>query len=325
MLIINTAVWILILALVLDALIGDPDWLWRRIPHPVVLFGKVISGADNALNHHSFSAKRRKRDGFLLVILLTVCSFAIGLFLTMLLYTIPFGWILEALIVSVFIAQKSLYQHVINVYSALKTDGLEGGRLAVSKIVGRDPATLDEAGVSRSAIESLAENFSDGVIAPAFWYLLLGLPGLLAYKAINTADSMVGHLTEKHRDFGYASARFDDLLNLIPARLTGLLISVSAYVFKGYDGRQALRVMWADAGKHRSPNAGWPEAAMAGALGIALAGPRIYTSGLVADPYMNDAGRHDTGHEDIARALILFLEACGVWVLLLVLSGIIMI
>jgi adenosylcobinamide-phosphate synthase len=219
------------------------------------------------------------------------------------------GKIALGLIASVLIAQRSLYQHVAEVRSAFAEGGLAEARAAVSMIVGRDPEQLDEAGVSRAAIESCAENFSDGVVAPVFWLALLGLPGLIAYKAINTADSMIGHRTARHECFGWAAARLDDLVNLIPARLSGLLLAVVAPIANGAVGI-ALNVMRRDAPKHRSPNAGWPESATAGALGLALAGPRRYGEHIVDDPFLNADARKEATPDDIGRALDLYVAAC---------------
>ncbi len=221
----------------------------------------------------------------------------------------PLGNVAIALIASVFIAQRSLYQHVAKVRSAFAEGGLAGARGSVSMIVGRDPALLDEAGVCRAAIESCAENFSDGVVAPVFWLALLGLPGLIAYKAINTADSMIGHRTERHDSFGWAAARLDDLVNLIPARLSALLLAIAAPIAGG-SVNTSLRVVKRDASKHRSPNAGWPESAMAGALGLALAGPRRYAEHLVADPFLNAEATKEAVPDDIDRALDLYAAAC---------------
>jgi adenosylcobinamide-phosphate synthase len=213
------------------------------------------------------------------------------------------------LIASVFIAQHSLYQHVDRVRSAFTEEDLAAAREAVSMIVGRDPEQLDEAGVCRAAIESCAENFSDGVVAPVFWLALLGLPGLIAYKAINTADSMIGHRGERFEAFGWAAARLDDLVNLVPARLAGLLLAIVAPVAGGSIAT-SLKVMRRDAPIHRSPNAGWPESAMAAALGLALAGPRRYAEGMVDDPFINAAARKDANPDDIGRALDLYFAAC---------------
>ena len=222
---------------------------------------------------------------------------------------LPASNIVLALIASVFIAQRSLYQHVARVRSAFAEDGLAGARDAVAMIVGRDPEQLDEAGVSRAAIESCAENFSDGVVAPMFWLALLGLPGLIAYKAINTADSMIGHRTERHESFGWAAARLDDLVNLIPARLSAMLLVVAAPIAGGSVGT-SLRVVRRDAAQHRSPNAGWPESAMAGALGLALAGPRRYAEHTVDDPFLNAEATSQATPRDIDRALDLYAAAC---------------
>jgi adenosylcobinamide-phosphate synthase len=222
------------------------------------------------------------------------------------------GGLIEALLASVLLAQRSLYDHVAAVAKALAQDGLSAGRAAVARIVGRDTSELDEAGVSRAALESLAENLSDAVTAPLFWGLIFGLPGLIAYKAINTADSMIGHRTPRHESFGWAAARFDDLLNLIPARLCGAIIVGAAVVVKGADSRRGWGAMLRDAPKHRSPNAGWPEAALAGALGFAIAGPRRYHGVEEMNvAYMGEGGRTDLTAADIRQGLKLYVAACA--------------
>ncbi len=213
------------------------------------------------------------------------------------------------MVASSLLAQRSLSTHVAAVAEALETGGLAEGRTAVSHIVGRDPESLDEAGVNRAAIESLAENFSDGVVAPAFWLAVGSLAGGAAYKAVNTADSMIGHRTEKYEDFGWASARCDDLVNLPASRLSALLIVCAAFFVSGASAENAWRAVWRDAKKHRSPNAGWPEAAMAGALGLALAGPRVYGGVTVHDATMGKGGRREARAEDIRAALKLYRVA----------------
>jgi adenosylcobinamide-phosphate synthase len=217
--------------------------------------------------------------------------------------------VIESVFFAVLIAQRSLHDHVARVAEGLKREGLAGGRRAVSMIVGRDPESLDTAGVSRAAIESTAENFSDGVVAPALWFALLGLPGLAAYKAVNTADSMIGHMSERHRAYGWAAARLDDVMNLPASRLAGLLLALAAPLAGGSIIR-SLAVMRRDAGRHRSPNAGWPEAAMAGALGVALAGPRRYGERVVEDPFLNAGGRRDADAADVRRALRVMIGGC---------------
>ncbi len=301
---------VLVLALVLDAAVGDPDWLWQRAPHPVVVFGWAIDRLDGALNNGDWSEKRRRAAGIFAMILLITGAAALGWLVARVFLAVPLGWILEAAVAAIFIAQRSLYDHVARVQAAFATGDLDEARHAVSAIVGRDPTTLDEAGVCRAAIETTAENFSDGVVAPAFWFALLGLPGLVAYKAINTADSMIGHLTERHRAFGWAAARLDDLVNLVPARLSALLLAVVAPLTGG-SVVAAFRLALNDAQKHRSPNAGWPESAMAAALGVALAGPRIYPERMVDDPFVNASGRQDATPTDIGRALRLLVAACA--------------
>jgi len=309
------ALWLLLAALFLDAVFGDPDWLWRRLPHPIVWIGKIVSRLDAALNRADLPSARKRAHGVVALIVLVLIGFGSGYGLQTLFAALPFGEILLVIVAAVFIAQKSLSDHVLDVYSALRDNGLEEGRKAVSMIVGRDPNQLDEAGVSRAAIESCAENFSDGVVAPVFWFAILGLPGLLAYKAINTADSMIGHKNETYGDFGWASARFDDLVNLPASRLSGLFIALAAPIVKG-SVIKSLKSIAKDARKHRSPNAGWPEAAMAGALGIALAGPRAYAGYSVDDPYLNEAGRKNASPNDIRRAV---LVVWGAWVVMTVL------
>lgn len=299
-------------ALLLDRIAGDPDWLWRRIPHPVVFFGKAISLFDRSFNQRPLSPRRRRSRGMLAILLLLAVSAVLGLLLDEWFATLGVpGLLAEIAVVAVFLAHKSLADHVGRVADGLLSGGLEGGRRAVSMIVGRDPDTLDEPGVCRAAIESLAENFSDGVVAPVFWYALLGLPGLFAYKMLNTADSMIGHKNEAYLDFGRASARLDDLANLLPARLSAFLIAAGAWLAGGHaPARNALGVALRDHGLHRSPNSGWPEAAMAGALGIGLAGPRIYGGVRVDEPMMNGAGRLAIGGRDIRRAIEIF-DAAG--------------
>ncbi|GAA0601355.1 adenosylcobinamide-phosphate synthase CbiB [Paenochrobactrum glaciei] len=299
---------ILFFAVFLDRIIGDPAWMWARVPHPVMLFGKLISFFEKRLNHKGISPQRLRLRGtfsfIFLMLLVGALAFGVQLFLR---ETGLAGAVVEALIVMVFLAQKSLADHVQAVATGLREGGLAKGRYAVSMIVGRDPEGLDEGGVSRAAIESLAENASDGVVAPVFWYLVLGLPGLLVYKLVNTADSMIGHMNERYLYYGWFAARFDDLVNLIPARLTGFLTVIAVLVTRGLSqAKKCWHVMWRDAGSHRSPNAGWPESAFAAALGLALAGPRHYYGKLVASPTLNEGGRREANADDIAAAVTLF-------------------
>jgi adenosylcobinamide-phosphate synthase len=292
---------ILALALALDAVLGEA--LFRRVPHPVELIGRAVALLDRRLNREGEAAAVLRRRGTLAVAVVVGGSAALGLALAALLQG-PSLWAVEALAVSALLAGRSLYDHVLGVAVGLEQGGPDAGRAAVAHIVGRDPRSLDEAGVCRAAIESLAENFSDGVVAPAFWYALLGLPGLLAYKAVNTLDSMIGHKTLRYLDFGRAAARLDDLANLLPARLSGVLIALAS----GARLKAAFAAMLEDASKHRSPNAGWPEAAMAGALGLKLAGPRVYPGETVDAPFIGP-GTPDATPADIRRALGVYLGA----------------
>jgi adenosylcobinamide-phosphate synthase len=299
-------------ALVIEAAFGYPQALVRRIGHPVMWIGALIAWADRRWNRAGDMFAVRRAWGVVLVACLVGGMAAIGILLTIVTaYALPepFATLVLGIVASSLLAQRSLDLHVAAVATALQKDGLGGGRRAVAMIVGRDPNRLDEAGVARAAIESLAENFSDGVVAPLFSLLVAGLPGILIYKAINTADSMIGHLTERHRAFGWAAARLDDVINLPASRLSALWLMLAACIVPNASPRGAWRAVWRDARKHRSPNAGWPEAAMAGALGLQLAGPRVYHGEMVEDARMGQ-GRAEADANDIRRALLLFRTAC---------------
>ncbi len=300
-----TRLGLLTAALLIDAAVGYPQALFRRIGHPVTWIGGLIGWLDRALNIEGQAPAFRKSAGALAVVVLLAVSFVPFAPIQSALVTSWPGLAALALLASTLSAARSLDTHVAAVAGALETGDLPAGRIAVSQIVGRDSDVLDEAGVSRAAIESLAENFSDGVVAPALWFAVFGLPGMLAYKAINTADSMIGHRTPRHEAFGWAAARLDDLVNLPASRLSGLLLTLAACVLPAASPSNAFRAVFRDAHKHRSPNAGWPEAAMAGALGMKIAGPRAY-HGRVGDfAYMGD-GRAELTAADIRRALWLY-------------------
>lgn len=289
------------LALLIERVVGYPPPLYAAIRHPVVWMGTLIAWLDARLNQ---GTNRRGRGVLVLVVLLAVTALVAGGIASGL-RQLPFGWVAEAVLATAFLAQKELARAVRAVVDALDVS-LEAGRLQVSQIVGRDPETLDATGVSRAAVESLAESASDGVIAPLFWLIVGGLPGIALYKAVNTADSMIGHRTDRYRDFGWASARLDDVLNFVPARLTALLLSGAALLVKDADAERGWTVALRDAHKHESPNAGWPEAAMAGALGFSLGGPRAYDGDVHDLPEFGAGGRRDLGPSDIRRALELY-------------------
>ena len=291
----------LVVAVVLDWLIGDPRWLWGRLKHPVVVLGSLIDGLDRHVNHGS--SARRRVAGFAVLAAIVILAAVAGVLLASL------GWIVEAIVMAILLAQRDLHDQVRNVATALRRDGLGEGRRMVGRIVGRDTGQLDGHGVCRAAIESCSENFADGVVAPLFWYVVAGLPGLLVYKAVNTLDSMIGHRDLHHHAFGQASARCDDLLNLVPARLSAVVVAGAATFMTGADPRGSWRAAWRDARHHKSPNAGWPEAAFAGALGIAIAGPRSYGGILVFDAWMGD-GRAACTPDDIDAALRLYVRSC---------------
>ncbi|QRM55782.1 adenosylcobinamide-phosphate synthase CbiB [Sinorhizobium sp. BG8] len=304
---------ILFAALLLDRVVGDPPELWNRITHPVVWFGRAIAAFDRSFNGKRMTADLRRFNGAAAIAVLLAASAFLGYLVHAALDLLGLvGTVIEVALVAVFLAQKSLSDHVGAVATGLRTGGLDGGRNAVSMIVGRDPASLDGPGVCRAAIESLAENFSDGVVAPAFWYAVAGLPGLFAYKLLNTADSMIGHKNKKYLEFGWASARLDDLANIPAARLSVLLIAAGARLVSSMNAAwTAVDTALRDHGLHRSPNSGWPEAAMAGALGIGLAGPRIYAGVRVEEPMINASGRTDATANDIDRALSIYGGACS--------------
>jgi adenosylcobinamide-phosphate synthase len=300
---------LLLLALVLDAVFGELPWLFRFVPHPVVVIGRAIAFFDRRLNRIERSNRSRLFRGGFTVALLVSLAAAIGAAIHWVAVTLPFAWFFELLVMTTLVAQRSLYDHVAEVRTALDGSGLAAGRQAVSHIVGRDPNALDDHGVCRASIESLAENFSDGVVAPVFWTLVFGLPGLIAYKTINTLDSMIGHKTPRYLYFGRVAARLDDAANWIPARISGLILAMAAVFAPGARPWAALKTMWSDAGKHKSPNAGWPEAATAGALDLALAGPRRYPEMVVNDPWVG-GGRARATTADIGAALRLYVVGC---------------
>lgn len=310
---------ILVGALIIDAVIGDPPWLWRALPHPVAMIGSLIHFLDQKLNREKRTDLDRRLRGALVGTGMTLAAAALGYEITELRRDWQWGWIVEAVLIWTLIAQRSLFGHVAAVARALDKGGLDEGRRAVAKIVGRDPDSLDEFGVARAAIESCAENFADAVVAPVFWYVLFGFPGLLAYKTVNTLDSMIGHRTDQHREFGMVSARLDDAMNLIPARLAGVMLALAAlFVPKGRP-LAAFRVMLSDHAHHRSPNSGWPEAAMAGGLDLALAGPRRYPGYIAQEKWIGD-GRARATTSDVRRSLMVMAVACllNVGVVLLV-------
>jgi len=299
----------MVVAMAVDALLGWPSWLFARIGHPVTWLGRLIGAIDRSWNRASDPPALRRAAGIAGALLVIAASVAIGWMIQALL---PTGWI-QIVLIGVLawplVALRSLHDHVAAVARPLQAGDIAASREAVSRIVGRDPAALDEAGIARAAIESLAENASDGIVAPVFWGALFGLPGILGYKAINTLDSMIGHRSERHEAFGWAAARIDDVANFIPARLTGFL-----FVLLAPRRSPALSCMTRDARRHRSPNAGWPEAAMAGALGVRLSGPRIYHGSITNEPWLNEGAR-DPLASDIGAGLAVYRRA------MLLLSG----
>ena len=299
---------LLFAALLLDAVFGEPRAIWSRLPHPAVLMGRLVDWADDRFN----IGDHRKALGVAVTVGLSVFAVGLGLILTLL----PLAWLWQIFFAAMLLAQRSLSDHVLAVADALR-GSTEQGRQMVAMIVGRDTADMESPDIARAAIESAAENLSDGVVAPAFWFLVAGLPGLIFYKMINTADSMIGHRTPRHDDFGWAAARLDDLLNWAPARLTAILIALT------HRGTRAWTVIRDDARKHRSPNAGWPEAAMAGVLDIALSGPRSYDGTARDYPFVNTRGARSPGAIDIEAAAEVLWRAWAILAAAVAILGII--
>ena len=295
---------LLALAFVLDAVIGEPRWLWSRLPHPAVIMGRTVSVLDRTLNQ----GERQRLNGVVAVLILVTMAGVTGWLLQLL------GSTVSIVIAAILLAQKSLVDHVAAVATGLR-ESEHAGRQAVAMIVSRDVSTSDTSATSRSAVESLSENFSDGVIAPAFWFAVAGLPGIAIYKAVNTADSMIGYLTPQYAAFGWAAARLDDVLNWIPARLTAALIAIAGRSTSAWHSVQQ------DARLHRSPNAGWPEAAMAHTLNIALAGPRSYHGKVQDLAWVNGAGRRALAPADIDAAIAIVWKAWGLALALCVCIG----
>ena len=294
---------LLIPALLLDGVMGEPKWLWSHVPHPAVLMGRLIGWCDTRFNDGT-----RARGALVLAALVLAAGLA-----GWLIAALPLGWLWSVLLAAILLAQRSLVTHVRAVADGLRY-GVNPGRRAVAMIVGRDTSALDESGVARAAIESVAENFGDGVVAPAFWFLVAGLPGILIYKLVNTADSMIGYRTPRHEAFGWAAARLDDVLNYIPARLTAGLIALAFW------SARAVDVTLQDARLHRSPNAGWPEAAMAGVLDVALSGPRSYHGEMREFPFVNAGGEREIGVAEIEAAIAVLWR---VWWVILGLTGVV--
>ncbi len=295
------------LALLIENLIGYPKSLYAQIGHPVEWMGKLISHLEQTLNRPADQSRQQRLAGVLAVVILCVALCVPAVLIQWFTSFFSFGWVINALLATTLIAQKSLRDHVVAVEDALGSS-LVHARTEVAKIVGRDTSTLNQSDIAKAALESLAENTSDGVVAPALWFAVAGLPGLVFYKAINTADSMIGHRSERYLYFGWAAARLDDLINLPASRVSGLLFAAGSAVSSLQNAKHALKTMWRDASKHGSPNAGWPEAAMAGALGVRFGGPRNYEGQTTDLPWMGD-GRTEVTKSDIVSGLDLFERA----------------
>ena len=305
------------LALALERQLGYPQKLVDTVGHPVMWFGKLISFCETRLNTPARTPAHRRLAGIVALGLLLLSVLIVTVGIRTVLSWLPLGWLIEMLLATAFLAQKELGRAVTAVSDALRTS-LDAGREAVSHVVGRDPQALDEAGVARAAVETLAESTSDGVVAPWLFLVLFGLPGIALYKAVNTADSMIGHLNDRYRDYGWAAAKLDDLLNWVPARLSAILVTAACFFVPGASPGQAWATARRDAQKHESPNAGWPEAAFAGALGFKLGGPRSYDGELVDLPAFGD-GKAGLGPSDMLRAILLYRRTLDV---LLVLSAV---
>jgi adenosylcobinamide-phosphate synthase len=310
-----------VIAMLIELCLGYPERLLRAVGHPVIWMGWLIGGLDRSLNRETDSPAVRRAAGIAALLILLIVVGAIALVVERVLLSFlsfPLGIFATGLLASTLIAQRSLHRHVADVANALD-QGIATGRMAVARIVGRDTAALDAAGIARAAIESLAENFSDAVVAPVLWMVIGGLPGAALYKAINTADSMIGYRTQRYAAFGWAAARLDDLVNLPASRLSALLLVAAAALGNNVSAGNAWRAVRRDAARHRSPNAGYPEAAIAGALALSLAGPRLYGGVAVEDAMMGN-GRRNAGADDIRRALALYRRADAILIALLALA-----
>ena len=306
--------------MLIELCLGYPQWLMRAIGHPVTWIGGLIGVLDRRLNRARPEPGRGRFAGIVAILLVLVIVGTIAFVVERALFLLPFGIVAIAFVASTLIAQRSLYRHVADVADALDTGDIAASRAAVSHIVGRDTGALDQAGVARAAIESLAENFSDAVVAPVLWLAIAGLPGAALYKAINTADSVIGHRTARYEAFGWAAAKLDDLVNLPASRLAALLLIAAAALRNDGSAIEAWRTVWFDAPRHRSPNAGYPEAAMAGALGLSLAGPRVYGGVRIDDATMG-GGRWDANAADIRGALALYRRADAILIAILAVAA----
>jgi adenosylcobinamide-phosphate synthase len=313
-----------LVAILIELCFGYPERLFRTIGHPATWIGRLMVALDRWLNREAAGPTERRAAGVAALLILLAAVGALALIVERELLRLPFGILVTGLVASTLLAQRSLHKHVADVADALDKRGIASARTALSRIVGRDSESLDAAGIARAAIESLAENFSDAIVAPVLWMAIAGLPGAALYKAINTADSMIGHRTPRYADFGWAAARLDDLVNLPASRLAALLLVAAAALRKDASVDAAWRTVRRDAARHRSPNAGFPEAAMAGALGLSLAGPRVYDGVRVEDAMMGN-GRRDADAADIRRALALFRRADAILIALLAVATVLII
>ncbi|MSO85787.1 MAG: cobalamin biosynthesis protein [Rhodospirillales bacterium] len=302
---------LLSMALLADAIFVAPGFLFRLVRHPLAVVADAVAWLERKLNREQRSEGTRAWRGLLALVVVAGGATLAGLAVAWLSRNHPFGWIVEFPMVIMLLSQRSLHDRVRAVANALD-ESLEAGRRAIANLAGRDPEQLDRPGVARAALESLAEDFGAGAVAPVFWYVLFGLPGLLAYKAVNTMNAMVGHATPSHRAYGRWTARADTALNFFPARFAGLFLVLAAPVAGRAHAKfwPALAIMLRDSSKHRSANAGWPVAALAGALGLALAGPRRYREVVADDPWIGN-GTAEASAADIRRALRLYVAACA--------------
>ncbi|MBX7145927.1 MAG: adenosylcobinamide-phosphate synthase CbiB [Alphaproteobacteria bacterium] len=297
-------------AIIFDSIIGDPSYLYKKIKHPVALFGSIINIFDRFANKKKYSNKHRKINGCFTIIFLICFIYGFTYLIENLISILPFGWVLISLLISIFIAQKSLYQHVTLIKNYLINNDIINAQKALSHIVGRDTQKLSSPDIIRATLESLAESFCDGVIAPIFWGLVLGLPGVITYKLINTADSMIGHLSDEYKYFGWASAKIDDCVNWLPARIAGIFLSLASLIFSWQACKKAFSIMITQAKNHLSPNAGWTESAMAGGLDIALGGPRFYNGKITELSWFNFNGDKNPIVDTLKKGINIYLIGC---------------
>ena len=307
---------VIIIAVLVDAYAGDEHLLWRKVPHPIIYIGRYINFLDIEFNRKEFSDKSKFFNGFLVIFISVIGLYFLTRILEDLLLNNTFGYIILGFLVSILLSGKSLFSHVKSIYDDLMRDDIQSAKSNLSKIVSRDVDKLDESSITRGSIESLSENFCDGYISPIFWFLVLGFPGVVIYKFISTADSMIGYKNEKYIKFGKCAAKIDDIMNFVPARISSLFIVLATYLLKE-NWKSAIQITKIDAKKSSSPNSGWPESSMAGALDIALGGSNYYENKFVNSEWINASAAKEIDSDHIIRALWIYTFSIIIFIITL--------